>query len=277
MKDLNMNGLMETVKETKVAKKTLSETEKLEMLIRDKKVTGMLETILPKEMDKNNFLAHIFLVIKKNPALAKCSADSFISAMLTVAEVGIKPNMIDGEAYLIPYGNNIQLQLGYKGLLKIIRRSFPDIVINQAIVKENDNFEIEQGFENKIIHKYNWNERGETVGYYATFNIPSTGQNGFAFMTKEEIQKHRQTFSKGGEIWNKNFDEMAIKTVIKKALKYLTWDLDKKEEGTALKVLKNDENIVKNVQATEEDLILETNEEIIEIDDLQEKIEDEVK
>lgn len=275
MTNLNTNGLMETVKETKIAKKTLTGAEKLEVMLRDKKTIGMLETILPDGMDKNNFLAHIFLVIKKNPALANCSADSFISAMLTVAEVGIKPNMIDGEAYLVPYGENIQLQLGYKGLLKIIRKSFPNIIINQGIVKENDEFLIEQGMENKITHRYNWKDRGQTVGYYATFKIPSNGQNGFSFMTKEETEEHKKKFAKSSDIWNKNFDEMAIKTVIKKALKYLTWDLNKKEEGTTLKVLKNDENIVKNIQANEEDLIAEN--EIIDIDSLEEKPEGEVK
>ena len=43
-------------------------------------------------------------------------------------------------------------------------------------------------------------------------------------MTKDEIIKHEEKYRKGkykNDIWNKNFEEMAMKTVTKKMLKWL--------------------------------------------------------
>ena len=43
-------------------------------------------------------------------------------------------------------------------------------------------------------------------------------------MTKDEITKHEEKYRKGSyknDVWNKNFEEMAQKTVVKKLLKWL--------------------------------------------------------
>ena len=43
-------------------------------------------------------------------------------------------------------------------------------------------------------------------------------------MTKDEVVKHEEKYRKGSyknDVWNKNFEEMAQKTVVKKLLKWL--------------------------------------------------------
>ena len=50
------------------------------------------------------------------------------------------------------------------------------------------------------------------------------GTRAFEYMTKQEIIDHEEKYRKGkfkNDIWNKNFEEMALKTVTKKMLKWL--------------------------------------------------------
>lgn len=43
--------------------------------------------------------------------------------MMQAAQLGVEPNTPIGQAYLIPYGNQVQFQLGYKGLIDLAYRS----------------------------------------------------------------------------------------------------------------------------------------------------------
>ena len=65
--------------------------------------------------------------------------------------------------------------------------------------------------------------RGDVIMYYAVFHMTNGGY-GFEVMSKEDIIQHAkktsQSFSSSYSPWNKYFDEMSKKTVIKKVLKY---------------------------------------------------------
>ncbi len=75
------------------------------------------------------------------------------------AEYDIFPSSVSGEAYILPYGTQAQFQLGYKGIIKLLKRA--GISIYTDIVKENDEFELSSGFEQNIVHKYPRNSRGK--------------------------------------------------------------------------------------------------------------------
>ena len=141
---------------------------------------------------------------------------------MTSAQLGLEPGIL-GQAYLIPYGNNVQFQIGYKGMIELLRRSGQLSDIYACEIRKNDDFQITLGLHRDIKHNINFNEdRGEVVGYYAVA-VLKDGANSFEFMTKKQVEEHRKKFSKTGDTspWATDFDEMAKKTVIKKLLKYL--------------------------------------------------------
>ena len=80
--------------------------------------------------------------------------------------------------------------------------------------------------ERKLTHKPAFTNpagRGDVVGFYSVA-ILKDGTRAFEYMTKDEIIKHEEKYRKGkykNDIWNKNFEEMAMKTVTKKMLKWL--------------------------------------------------------
>ena len=144
------------------------------------------------------------------------------------AQLGLEPGTL-GQCYLIPFENKkagtveCQFQIGYKGLIELLRRSGQLSDIYSYTVYENDDFNIEYGLSRTLTHKPNFDERGEIKGFYAVA-ILKDGAKAFEYMTKDEVTHHEEKYRKGSyknDVWNKNFEEMAQKTVVKKLLKWL--------------------------------------------------------
>ena len=187
-------------------------------------VNSMLPAIqkaLPSVLTPERFTRIVLTVIGNNPKLASCEPSSFAGAMMQAAQLGLEPNTPLGQAYLIPYGNRCQFQLGYKGLIDLAYRSGEITDISAHEVHENDTFEYELGLEPKLKHVPARTDRGAVILYYAVFHTKSGGY-GFEVMSIEDIKAHAKQFSQSvnNGPWVTNFDEMAKKTVIKKCLKY---------------------------------------------------------
>lgn len=186
---------------------------------------GAISRALPAVMTPERFTRIAVSAVSNNPNLAKCTPQSFVGAMMTAAQLGLEPNTPLGQAYLIPYRNHGQLecqfQLGYKGMIDLAYRSGQVSIIQAHTVHENDKFEYALGLEPKLEHVPAKGDRGDPVYYYAVFRTKDGGY-GFAVMSREEVAAHAAKYSKsyGNGPWKTNFDEMAKKTVLKRALKY---------------------------------------------------------
>ena len=169
------------------------------------------------------FTRLVLSTISSNPKLQQCTPESFCAAMMSSAQLGLEPNTSLGQAYLIPYGNQCQFQLGYRGLIDLAYRSGQIKKIDAQVVYKNDEFDYELGWDAKLVHKPAMSNRGDVVGYYALFKLDGGGGN-FLFMSKEDIENHAKKFSQAykskSSPWHSDFDSMAKKTVIKQLLKY---------------------------------------------------------
>jgi recombination protein RecT len=164
--------------------------------------------------------------LKQNVNLLNCSIESLLGAVLQSAQLGLEPNLL-GSCYFIPYKNTVSFQIGYKGLIDLATRKGEVKTIVANPVYENDLFEIEYGLSEVFRHKpAKYNERGKLVGFYAYAHLKNGGFKA-EYMDIEEVEKIRNEhsisyrFDKTGSIWVKHYEAMAIKTVIKKLIKYL--------------------------------------------------------
>ena len=186
-----------------------------------------IKKALPSVMTPERFTRMVLSAISTNPQLSKCTPKSFLGAMMNAAQLGLEPNTPLGQAYILPYMNHgtleAQFQVGYKGLIDLAYRSGEVEVIQAHIVYENDDFECEYGLDPKLIHRPADKDRGEPIKVYAMFKTKSGGF-GFEVMSMEDARIHAQKYSKsydkGFSPWKTNFEEMAKKTVLKRALKY---------------------------------------------------------
>lgn len=176
------------------------------------------------EEKTKKFLSAVSYCVQSTPTLLKCSQESLVNAFMKCAEYDLFPSSVSGEAYILPYGSVAQFQLGYKGIITLLKRQ--GIMIYTDIVKENDEFEIYSGFEQNIIHKYPRTARGEAQGVYAIASID--GEKIIKYMSAEEVLKFKK-FSKSAwtatSPWDsKNDPELNMwrKTAIKQLAKNLS-------------------------------------------------------
>lgn len=210
------------------AKSELAEKKENTMQAYIKKMEGEIKKALPSVITPERFTRITLSALSANKQLQECSPITFLGAMMTAAQLGLEPNTPLGQAYLIPYKNKgkleCQFQLGYKGLIDLAYRSGEVSVIQAHTVYERDEFDYELGLDPKLHHvPYKGDDKGEPVYFYAVFKLKSGGY-GFEVMSIEDVRAHAKKYSKsyGYETspWKTNFEEMAKKTVLKKALKY---------------------------------------------------------
>ena len=193
-----------------------------------KSMEGEIKRALPSVITPERFTRMVLSALSTNPKLAACTPKSFLGAMMSAAQLGLEPNTPLGQAYLIPYRNKgvdeVQFQIGYKGLVDLAYRSGEVEVVQAQTVYENDKFECEYGLEPKLVHVPADGDRGEAVKLYAMFKTKSGGY-GFEVMSMEDCRKHAMAYSQAykngySSPWSTNFEEMAKKTVLKRVLKY---------------------------------------------------------
>ena len=222
---------------------------------------GQFAKALPKVMTPERFARIATTAITQNPELAQCTPSSFMGSLLNAAQLGLEPNTPLGQAYLIPYNNykthqkECQFQLGYKGLIELAHRSGELKSIEAHVVYEHDDFEFEFGLEPKLKHIPSMDDdRGDITWVYAIYHLVNGGY-GFEVMSKAEVNKHRNKYSKAANspAWKDAWDEMAKKTVVKKALKYAPLKTDFVREmntdESTINMVEDDDGDVEIVQA----------------------------
>lgn len=245
-----------------------------------------IKAALPSVMTPERFSRIAMTAVTQNPQLGECTPQSFIGALLTAAQLGLEPNTPLGQAYLIPFYNGkiktleAQFQLGYKGLIELAHRSGELKSIEAHIVYENDVFEYELGLEPKLKHVPAMKNRGGIAWVYALYRLNSGGF-GFEVMSFEDVENHKKKYSKaagkGFSPWQTSWEEMAKKTVVKKALKYAPLKTDfvrAMAEDEATLNLENDGTILQDTPAFDEEKIVDISEEDVEI---KENIDEEPK
>lgn len=194
------------------------------------RMSGEIAKALPSVITPERFTRIILSAISTTPKLAECTPASFLGAMMQAAQLGLEANTPLGQAYLIPRwnskkkANEVNFQIGYKGMIDLAYRSGQVSTIGAYTVYEHDEFSYSLGLNPDIKHVPAMENRGDPIAFYAVVKMKD---GGFAFdvMSIQDVREHAQKFSesvKNGTFspWTTNFEEMAKKTVLKRALKY---------------------------------------------------------
>ena len=186
-----------------------------------KSMQGEIQNALPSYLPVEKFIRTALTAINSNPKLASCSQESLLAAIMNSAQLGLEFNTPLGEAYLIPYGNKVNFQLGYQGLLKLAYNTGQFKRITAREVRENEDFDINYG-TGEISHRpCLTGDSGDVIGYYAIYQTKDGGQDVFYF-SKADAERYGRTFSQSYNSgpWKTNFDAMAKKSALIQVLKY---------------------------------------------------------
>lgn len=166
--------------------------------------------------------------------IAAQNPNSLIRSVMQSSQLGLEVGGHLGQAYLVPFKGEINLIVGYRGLLSLARRSGEITSINAEIVYEKDEFDLSLGLEPKVTHKpFLKGERGEPVLVYMSAHFKDGGHH-FEWMTIDEVKKIRDN-SEGYKAskknnkptpWDTSYEEMIRKTVIRRGWKYLPMSVE---------------------------------------------------
>lgn len=181
-------------------------------------------------------------LFQKNDYLAKTAIGNPTSAqnaIINVAAIGITLNPASKLAYLVPRDGMVCLDISYMGLLHLAQ-STGSIKWGQCkLVYSNDTYE-SNGLDSAPTHKYNaFGERGEVVGGYCTVKTPD-GDYLTEEMSLAEIKATEATSKAKNGPWKNFWEEMARKTIVKRASKY--WPRAERLDN-AIHVINEDEGV----------------------------------
>lgn len=188
--------------------------------LRAEKTQAMIRTALNE--DANEYIRNITALVSNDPKLQACDPVTLICGGLTAAQLHFSLNKSLGHAWLIPYNNHgkmeAQFQLGAKGIIQLAQRSGEIDRLNVTEVYEGEVSSYDRKFG--TIELNGKKKSDKVVGYFAIFRLRN-GQVQELYMTKEEVIKHAQRFSKSfnNGPWKTDFDAMAKKTVLNKLLR----------------------------------------------------------
>lgn len=156
--------------------------------------------------------------------IALGNKQSVIDAVTNVAAIGLSLNPAKKQAYLVPRGGKICLDISYMGLIDLAIATGSILWAQCVVVYENDQFEL-QGYDNQPVHKFNpfSTTRGNKIGAYACVKTPSGDYLTHAMSLVEifSIRDRSESWKSGKATpWKSDENEMIKKTVIKQAYKY---------------------------------------------------------
>lgn len=214
--------------------------------------------------DGQKFITAIVSAVNTNPALQECDNSSILSCALLGESLKLSPSPQLGHYYMVPFndknrGKIATFILSYKGYIQLAIRSGMYKRLNVVAIKEGELVKYDpltEEIEVSLIQDEELREKTPTVGYYAMYEYV----NGFRkslYWSRPKMEAHAMKYSpgykakKGYTFWEKDFDAMAFKTMIRQLIS--KWGLMSVEMQTAFEADLNTVNEDGSVQYVESD------------------------
>jgi len=224
-----------------------NEVAKVEITKQDLVTTSMKNYLSASAVDayitsmlgdrKSSFITTLTSMAGSGTKLANCNKQSIMMAALKAVGMNLPIDQNLGFAWIIPYNDMAQFQLGAKGILQLALRTGNYRTINVIEVVEGE-FKGRDWIGEPVIQFLGESERinKKIVGYVAGYETLN-GMRKVVYWTTEAVEKHADRFSQGykafkkygksqstaksGNLsnpWETDFNSMAKKTVLKNLL-----------------------------------------------------------
>jgi recombination protein RecT len=228
-------------------------------LLTEDKARTAIASVAGKYMTPERFLRLAINAIKKTPKLFECDPQSVLGAFMASAALGLEPNTVLQQAFLIPYGvrgklqdgswgvthYDCQFQIGYRGFITLAHRSPHIITIEAEAIHSGDTFKHRKGSESFLEYEKALINRGELIGAFAFSKLEGGGEAATVLPLDElhKIRSRSETYQalirgadkQGLKDWEKKKaeeklagtpwvmweDDMSAKSAIKKHSKQL--------------------------------------------------------
>lgn len=258
-------------------------------LLEDPRVAKGMGAVATQFLTPDRFLRLAVNAIKKTPLLAQCDPKTVLGSFMTSAALGLEPNTVMQQAFLIPYKKRANIdgewvdvyecnfQIGYRGFVTLAHRSpYVDSLEAEAIHK-GDHFKHMKGSKSFLEYEKALMERGDLIGAFC-FSKLASGAEAATVLPLDELMKIRsrsETYNalvrnvenaKAGKdrekaeqkladtpwvLWE---DDMCAKSAIKKHCKQLPLSPDD-AMSTAAKLDGDDGNVIDMATMADPDVV----------------------
>lgn len=228
-----VRGAVEKVEEARQA-------PPLAVLIREtiQKQTPALQQVLPKSLDPERFSRLVLTAVKATPDLVRCfdtvqGQTSVLLSAMQLATVGLEPNTATQDAWLLPRRRNgvweCQPSYGYRGLLKLARRSGQIKTVYAEVVRQGDTFEYRRDLDGDVLRYTPSDEVEDGRALTHAFAVVRylNGGADFVVLSRAAVEAHRAMSDSwkgtGREFspWTKWPEEMWKKTALRQLAKMM--------------------------------------------------------
>lgn len=208
--------------------------------------------------DSKQFTASLLSVVNNNSLLAKADSNSIMTAAMKAAVLNLPIEPSLGFAYIVPYKNQAQFQIGYRGLIQLAIRSGQVKNINAGVIYASQFVSYDPIFE-ELKLDLTKPATGDVAGYFASLEL-TNGFRKMTYWTLEQVTAHGKRFSKTftSGPWKTDFDAMAQKTLLKDLIsKYAPLSTDMQEAVVADNATENVTRSTRDVTGTTDQDILD--------------------
>lgn len=212
---------------------------------------------LPKEFNTTRFVQNAVALLNDNEQLQKYAKENgtgqIKAGMMKAAYLGL--DFMSKEAYLIPYGKQLNFMVDYRGNVKLAKKYSirPIKDIYAKLVREGD------AFEEKIVNgepSIDFNPKpfndGKIIGAFAVCLYKDGGMI-YDTMSLDDLENTRKSSKMAnGATWNKFTGEMYKKTVLHRLCKHIELDFDSPEQykyfGEDMEVATTEERVANEIE-----------------------------
>jgi recombination protein RecT len=195
---------------------------------------------LPRNITPERLARVALSAVQRVPKLLECDSKSFLGAIMACAALGLEPDGLLGQAYLVPFGGKCTLIPGYQGLMKLARQSGEIASIDAHPVRYGDTFEYCYGADPSIRHvpaerpfdpATGWSKDWAPGAITHFYSVAKMRDGSVAFVVMptwevDEIRDNSQGYKAAKQYdrdspWDTDYDRMGCKTAIRRLCKYL--------------------------------------------------------
>lgn len=124
------------------------------------------EQVLEGVMSPARLIRTVIVAAEKTPKILDCTRQSIFNAAMSAAIIGVEPDGVTGQSFILPFNKRAQLVIGYKGYNTIGARS--NLTITGGIVREGDDvWDFMDGTTPYIKHKAKMGNQGRIIASWA--------------------------------------------------------------------------------------------------------------
>lgn len=172
------------------------------------------------------FTSSLISLTAMTPGLQKCDPNKVLGEAMKAAVLDLPLDKSLGLAFIVPYGNVPQFQIGYRGWIQLAQRTGAYKAMNALEIKEGElkpgADRLKEDYEFEFISDEEERMKKKTIGYAFYFKT-IYGFEKTIYLSKEQAMAHgkrySKSFSRPDSGWQVNPDAMCLKTLILMGLK----------------------------------------------------------